>query len=37
LHVLNWGSPRALLPEVSGARWSDIFLDFNHPPYGLTV
>ncbi|MFK5921473.1 MAG: hypothetical protein QM496_04795 [Verrucomicrobiota bacterium] len=24
IHVLNWGSYRRLIPEVSGARWSDI-------------
>lgn len=25
LHVLNWGSYGAILPEVSGARWSSLF------------
>lgn len=28
VHVLNWGRHRDLLPEVSGARWSDRFNDF---------
>jgi hypothetical protein len=23
LHILNWGDHRALLPEVSGQRWTD--------------
>jgi len=31
VHVLNWRHHRDLLPEVSGARWTDCF---EHIPYG---
>jgi hypothetical protein len=27
IHVLNWGTHRDLLPEVSGARWTNRFSD----------
>ena len=31
VHVVNWGQYRSLMPEVSGARWTD---RFDHIPYG---
>lgn len=35
LHVLNWGTYRDLLPEVSGARYSDLYdSDVGYAPYG---
>jgi hypothetical protein len=35
LHVLNWGERGALMPEVSGARWSSRFSRIaNYAPYG---
>lgn len=34
VHVLNWGSYRDLLPEVSGARYTDRFLCGDASTYG---
>lgn len=35
IHVLNWGQRRDLVPEVSGARWSDTFhVVKNYAAYG---
>ena len=35
LHVLNWGERGCLLPEVSGARWSERFETIEkYGPYG---
>lgn len=35
VHVLNWGDRGALLPEVSGARWSARFASIpGYAPYG---
>jgi len=35
VHILNWGHHADLLPEVSGARWSNRFDDIpNYHPYG---
>jgi hypothetical protein len=29
VHILNWGCHRDLLPEVSGARWTTLFVGFD--------
>ena len=29
MHILNWGKSRTLLPEVSGACWTDRFVDLD--------
>lgn len=35
VHVLNWGHHRDLLPEVSGARWTNKYDDMpNYEVYG---
>lgn len=35
LHILNWGERGCLLPEASGARWSERFAVVdNYGPYG---
>lgn len=35
VHILNWGEYRDLLPEVSGARYSDLYASGNsYAPYG---
>jgi hypothetical protein len=35
LHILNWGERGCLLPEVSGARWSERFAVIEgYGPYG---
>lgn len=35
LHILNWGSYRALLPEVSGARWTSKLDGMDYEVYRL--
>lgn len=30
IHVLNWGKHRDIVPEVSGARWSDYYWPSQH-------
>jgi len=35
VHVLNWGTHRDLLAEVSGGRWTSLYDEFpNYGPYG---
>lgn len=35
LHIMNWGNHRDLLPEVSGARWTDKYDEMpNYEVYG---
>lgn len=35
IHILNWGQYRDLLPEVSGARYSDLYhASEGYAPYG---
>jgi hypothetical protein len=37
VHVLNWGTYRDLLPEVSGARWSTRFDELPSQPWVIAA